>query len=324
MTPGRALRRAARLRYNAEMFSTGRFQGRRIGLGAAYGLGRGGVLQAFDRGVRFFLWGAIPKADFGRALRELARGHRDEIEIAVQSYSRSGRTIGASVELALWRLGIEQVDWLCLGNWERLPGDEVRRAVERLQERGLVRQVMISCHHRPAFREFLSWPSLAGWMVRYNAAHRRAEEEVFPVALSAGAPGEAAGGAGAGALRPAIVVYTALRWGTLLDPRYAPEGEGPLSAVEAYRFVLSSPYVDLCLAGPRDEAELAAALRAMELGPLDEEGLRRARRVGDAAYAHGRAQPPPRLRNVIREAPALVRSLLRDGLTEHLLSRFNR
>jgi len=284
--------------------------GSRIALGAAYGIGERGVRQAFDHGVRFFLWGALPKADFGAGLRTLARQQRPELQIAVQSYARRGFAIRPGVELARWRLKTDYLDWLCLANWDRPPPEEVLEAAAQLQERGLVRKILISCHHRPAFREFLRPPGFSGWMVRYNAAHRGAETEVFPLAQ--------------GPLRPLVVAYTALRWGTLLDPRYAPAGEPPLTAVEAYRFVLSSPAVDLCLVGPRDEAELTAALTADAQGPLDEAGLARARRVGDAAYAHGRAQPPSRMRDVLAEVPDLLRSLWRDGLTEHLFSRFNR
>jgi predicted aldo/keto reductase-like oxidoreductase len=282
----------------------------RIGLGAAYGIGERGVHQAFERGVRFFLWGALPKADFGAGLRSLAKQHREPLRIAVQSYARRGWAIRPGVEVARWRLNTDYLDWLCLANWSTLPPAEVLDAAAQLQERGVVRNVMISCHHRPAFREFLATPGLAGWMLRYNAAHRGAETEVCPLAAGPG--------------RPALIAYTALRWGTLLDPRYAPPGEPPLTAVEAYRFVLSNPAVDLCLAGPRNDAELAAALTALDQGPLDEAGLLRAHRVGDAARAYGRAQPPPRPGEVLSTVPDLLRSIRRDGITEHLLSRFNR
>lgn len=282
----------------------------RIGLGAAYGIGERGVLQAFDHGVRFFLWGALPKADFGAGLRRLAQRQREPLRIAIQSYARRGWAVRPGVELARLRLKTDYLDWLCLANWNAPPPADVIEAAAALKERGLVRNVMISCHHRPAFKEFLQPPGWAGWMVRYNAAHRAAEQEVFPLAT--------------GASRPTVIAYTALRWGTLLEARYAPPGEPPLTAVEAYRFVLSNPAVDVCLAGPRNEAELAAALTAAAQGPLDEAGLVRARRVGDAARAFGQAQPPSRLRDVLSEAPALVRALRRDGITEHLMSRFNR
>jgi predicted aldo/keto reductase-like oxidoreductase len=286
--------------------------GPRIGLGAAYGIGARGVHQAFDAGVRFFLWGALPKADFARGLRELSRGHRAELQLAVQTYARHGFTVRPGVELLLLRLGVEYLDWLCLGHWQTPPSEAVIEAAQRLVGRGLVRNLMISCHHRPNFAVLAQQrPSpYAAWMVRYNAAHRRAESEVFPMAR--------------GIDRPAIIAYTALRWGTLLDPRYAPPGEPPLSAVEAYRFVLSNPRVDLCLVGPRNEAELSAALSAMAQGPLDEAGLERARRIGDAAQAFGRAQPPPRMLDVLKETPSLLRSIWREGVTENLLSRFNR
>jgi hypothetical protein len=284
----------------------------RVGLGAAYGIGERGVEQAFARGIRFFLWGALPTVSFGAGLRRLAKRHRAVLRIAVQSYARRGYAIRPGVELARWRLSTDYLDWLCLANWSMLPPTDVLDEALRLQQLGLVRNVMISCHHRPLFAELARLPWLAGWMVRYNAAHRRAESEVFPLVH------------GQGHGRPALIAYTALRWGTLLDPRYAPPGEPPLTAVQAYRFVLSHPAVDLCLAGPRDQAELGAALTAMEQGPLDPEGLERARRLGAFAYAHGRAQPPPRTRDVLKEVPDLIRSLYRHGITEHLLSRWNR
>lgn len=284
----------------------------RIGLGAAYGLSARGVRTAFDRGVRFYLWGALPKADFGAGLRDLCRTHRDELQIAVQSYARHGYTLRPGVELSLWRLGTDHLDWLCLANWHDPPTEDVLAAAQRLVERGLVRRLMISSHHRPTFATLARQnpPPFAAWMVRYNAAHRRAEDEVFRLTHAVE--------------RPAIIAYTALRWGTLLDPRYAPPGQAPLSATEAYRFVLSAPEVDLCLAGPRNEEELSAALSALDQGPLDEEGLVRSRLVGDAAHAFGRAQPPPRLRDVLRETPSLIKALWREGVTENLFSRFNR
>ena len=40
-------------------------------------------------------------------------------------------------------------------------------------------------------------------MIRYNAAHRGAEREVFPVTDAIGMP---------------VIAYTALRWGALLRP----------------------------------------------------------------------------------------------------------
>ena len=85
--------------------------------------------------------------------------------------------------------------------------------------------------------------------------------------------------------RPGIVTYTATRWGRLLRADKMPTGEKPLTAAECYRFVLSHPAVDVCLAGPRTEQEMEEGLQALTDGPLSPEALSRARRIGD--HVHG-------------------------------------
>ncbi len=107
-------------------------------------------------------------------------------------------------------------------------------------------------------------------MVRYNAAHRGAEREVFPHL---------------GDEPPGVVAYTATRWGALLDPRLTPDGEPTPTATDCYRFALSNPSVDVCLCGPRDGAELDGALAALDRGVMDDGELAWMRRVGDAVRA---------------------------------------
>ena len=61
-------------------------------------------------------------------------------------------------------------------------------------------------------------------MIRYNAAHRGAEREVFPVTDALGLP---------------VIAYTALRWGGLLRPTPDdPPGFVVPPAPAWYRFVL--------------------------------------------------------------------------------------
>jgi len=104
-------------------------------------------------------------------------------------------------------------------------------------------------------------------MLRYNAAHPGAEREVFPHLATR---------------RPGTVAFTATRWGTLLDSRYVPEGAATPRASDCYRFALSNPNVDVCLAGPKDAEQLDEALVALERGPMDEAELAWMRRVGAA------------------------------------------
>jgi hypothetical protein len=107
-------------------------------------------------------------------------------------------------------------------------------------------------------------------MVRYNAAHRGAEGEVFPHL---------------GGDRPGVVAYTATRWGALVDRSVVPAGEPLPRASDCYRFALSRPEVDVVLSGPRDGAELDEAMAALDRGPLTDDEMAWMRRVGDGVRA---------------------------------------
>jgi aryl-alcohol dehydrogenase-like predicted oxidoreductase len=111
-------------------------------------------------------------------------------------------------------------------------------------------------------------------MMRYNAAHRGAEQEIFPHL---------------GASNPGVVSYTATRWGRLLKrPRGWPATERVATAGDCYRFVLTNPSVNVSLTAPRSRAELRENLAALERGPLDEAEMAFMRRFGDAVHARHR------------------------------------
>jgi predicted aldo/keto reductase-like oxidoreductase len=241
-----------------------------IGLGSSYGLPGREVERAFERGVDFFLWGSMRKSDFGRGVREVARKDRARATIAIQTYARAAWTMPGSVERALRALGTEYVDILCLAWWNGLPPARIVDRAIALRDSGKVRSLMISCHERPTFARFIDDGRYDALMLRYNAAHPGAEREVFPFVEAAG-PRER---------RPAVIAFTATRWGTLLQPRFTPDGERTPTAGDCYRFALSNPTVDICLSGPRNAAELDEALAAVDRGPLDDAEMAWMRRVG--------------------------------------------
>jgi predicted aldo/keto reductase-like oxidoreductase len=87
-------------------------------------------------------------------------------------------------------------------------------------------------------------------MVRYNAAHRGAESEVFPVSTARHMP---------------VVTYTGLRWRALLDPTpQDPPGFRPPRAADCYRFCLSSPAVAVALMAPGERRQLEENLGLLE------------------------------------------------------------
>src|SRR5438046_10277262 len=109
-------------------------------------------------------------------------------------------------------------------------------------------------------------------MVRYNAAHRGAEREVFPAADAAGVP---------------VIAYTALRWGGLLRPTPDdPPGFAVPPAPDWYRFVLQSPSVAVTLAAPHNRAELDEDLTVLTAGPLTPDEYARMAAHGERVRRH--------------------------------------
>ena len=249
-----------------------------LGLGSSYGLPGREVERAFDEGVSFFLWGSRRRADFGRGLREVARKDRARATIAIQTYARAAWTIPLSVDSALRALGTDYVDVLGLAWWNGPPPERIVARALALKDSGKVRSLMISCHERPTFATFAADARYDALMVRYNAAHPGSEREVFPHVAAA-------------PRRPGVVAFTATRWGSLLDPRFTPQGDRTPGASDCYRFALSHPQVDVCLSGPADAAQLDEALLAVRRGPLDEGEMAWMRRVGASVREGTKRQP---------------------------------
>ena len=253
----------------------------RLGIGSSFGAPARVIEEAFHRGVNYLYWGTIRRAAFGRAIRNLAKSHRDELVLTVQSYSRIPRLMVPSVELALRRARVEYFDFLLLGARNEIPSDDYIEIFERLREQGKVRFLALSSHNRPLLPDLLNAYAEGRspyefLMLRYNAVHRGAETDVFPFIP---APP-----------RPGIIAYTATRWGHLIDPKKMPPGQDPLAARDCYRFALSHPAVDMVLCGPANAEEMNQALSALESGPLDDEERKRIESIGDWVYGKFRPQ----------------------------------
>jgi aryl-alcohol dehydrogenase-like predicted oxidoreductase len=253
----------------------------RVGIGSSFTGDPAFIEEAVDQGINYLYWGSIRRPAFGRAIRNVTRRNREGVVLTVQSYTRVAALLAPSVELALRRTRLEYFDFLLLGMWNRPPGRALVDAAQRLVDKGRIRHLMISTHNRPSlqehFRRFEAKESpFEAFMLRYNAAHRGAERDVFPHLPASP--------------RPGIVAYTATRWGHLLDPGKMPPGEAPPRARDCYRFALSHPAVSLVLCGPANRGQMQEALRALDAGPLDAEAMARMRRIGDHVYGRYRPQ----------------------------------
>ena len=242
----------------------------RLGLADSAGLDATGVERAFHEHGINYVFAASRAKECAEGVRRLVRaGRRDELVIASGASVPTGGGIERAWAAEAKALGVEAIDvfhifwvqahWYVTGKtWP---------AMRRLKEQGKVRALAVSCHDRPLARELARELDLDVLMIRYNAAHRGAEGEIFD---------------GLAPARPAVVAYTATRWGRLLKPS---NGLGPLTAGECYRFALSHPRGDLVLTAPASEAELRENVAAVAQGPLEPARLDEARRFGDAVRA---------------------------------------
>ena len=252
----------------------------RLGIGSSFTGDPAYIEEAVERGINYLYWGSIRRPAFGRAIANVARRGREKVVLTVQSYSRVAALLAPSIELALLRTGLEYFDFLLLGMWNQPPGRSLVDAAQRLVDKGRVRHLMLSTHNRPSLQAHFRWYAANEspyevFMLRYNAANRGAERDVFPYLPDSP--------------RPGIVSYTATRWGQLLDPKKMPAGELPPAARDCYRFALSNPAVGMVLCGPANREQMREAIRALEAGPLDPDEMARMHRIGDHVY--GRYQP---------------------------------
>jgi len=246
----------------------------RLGLSASYRPGERTVRAGLDAGMNYLFCYAVD-THMTRVIRELNADRRERILIATGAYNWVlwHTPLERALEGALRRLRTDYIDvFHFLGVLKRGHfGPRVREELARLRADPRVRAVAVSCHDRKLAGELAAQGVVDVLMVRYNAAHRGAESEVFPHVA---------------AHNTGVVSYTATRWRKLLArPRGWPDGEPIATPGQCYRFVLSNPHVHVALTAPGSEAELRENLREAARGPLAEDEMAFMRRFGDCVYA---------------------------------------
>jgi predicted aldo/keto reductase-like oxidoreductase len=238
------------------------------------------IYHAMDRGINFLNWPGSPDA-LSRAIAGLGPRRKD-VMVCVQFEARTADDAQRELASILRELGTDYVDVLTYyyveekSEWDQIigPGGAHELCIKAKQA-GQVRLIGVTCHQRPLAATLAGTGLLDLLMIRYNAAHRGAEQEVFPVTDSLGIP---------------VVVYTCLRWGALMESTPDdPPGFVPPRAPMWYRFALQSPSVTVALMAPDNRAELdedlaaleaAGALSAEEFALLAEHGTRVRRHAG--------------------------------------------
>ncbi len=244
-----------------------------LGLSTSYWPGKKTVYTAVDEGVNlFFAFGF--DLQMRRALRELLPRERDRFVLVTGAYNYIwwAQDVRKALEARLRQFNTDYIDvFLFMGVMK--PAEFTPRVKEdllKMKEEGKVRAIGLSCHDRAFLGRLAADGDVNTLMLRYNAAHRGAERDIFPQ-LAAHNPG--------------VISYTATRWTYLLRrPKTWPKGARIPTAGECYRFVLSNPHVHSVLTAPRNERQLRENIAAVQKGPLDEDDMKFMRDFGDAVY----------------------------------------
>jgi aryl-alcohol dehydrogenase-like predicted oxidoreductase len=244
-----------------------------LGLSGSYWPGEDALRIGIQQGMNYLFWYYWDR-QMTRVLRDVLPSRREDFIVATGMSNLRGWWVRRAVEGCLRRLRTDYIDifhifWISDGGLVPRLLDALRRC----RDEGKIRHIAVSTHARRYAAELVRQGVLDVLMMRYNAAHRGAEQEIFPY-LAASNPG--------------VVSYTATRWTKLLRPARGWSDPRIPTAGECYRFVLGNPHVHVCLTAPRSRRELEENLAAVRQGPLAEDDHAFLCRFGDAVHAHSK------------------------------------
>ncbi|MFH1862777.1 MAG: aldo/keto reductase [bacterium] len=246
----------------------------RLGLSATYRPGKQVIYKALDEGINYFFCYGFD-GQLIQVLRDLPANVRQNCVVASGAYNLliGHPNLRRTLEKRLRQLKTDCIDvFLFLGvTKEKHLTDHVLEEFKRFKVEGKVRAIGISTHNRKFAGKLAAEGALDVFMIRYNAAHRGAEEEIFPH-LEAHHPG--------------LVSYTATRWRYLLRrPRKGWSKTEPIpTAGQCYRFALTNPHVHVCMTAPSNLKHFEENLSAVRQGPLSEDEMEFIRRFGDVVH----------------------------------------
>jgi aryl-alcohol dehydrogenase-like predicted oxidoreductase len=245
----------------------------RLGLSATYRPGKETIYAAVDHGLNFFFCYGFD-THMTKTLRDVFGANREKYLVTTGFYNLIwGHTnIRRTLEKRLRQMKTDYIDvFLFLGvTKEKQFSSKVKDEMLQLRAEGKVKAIGVSTHDRKFAGRLMAEGDLNAIMMRYNAAHRGAEIDIFPHLEKH---------------NPGVISYTATRWGYLLRPPkgWPKEGQLPTPGM-CYRFVLSNNNVDVCLTAPRNKKQLEENIAALVSGPLSGDEMAFMRKFGDAVH----------------------------------------
>ena len=212
------------------------------------------VLAAMEQGVNYLNWCGNVNG-MSQAIRQLGPRRKD-VKVAIQLTARTAEAAKRELEETLSELCTDTIDVASYyyvehpHQWQQIiASGGAAEILEAAREDGQVRAIGLTSHQRALAAKVTESGRLDCLMIRYNAAHRGAERDVFPTTTQLGIP---------------VVVFTCLRWGHLLETTpLDPPGFEPPSALDWYRFALMHPAVSVALMAPNGSEELEQNLKLL-------------------------------------------------------------
>jgi aryl-alcohol dehydrogenase-like predicted oxidoreductase len=249
----------------------------RMGIAGNYGIDSSDVKWAAEHGANYWVWSAgFKKVTAG--IKEVIRKDREKNVVALLGWGFFGWQVRQSIEKALLELNTNYLDVFKLGWLGRTSAysQGVVDSLLKLKQEGKIKAIGTSIHDRKRAGQLALDSELDLLMIRYNAKHTGAEEDIFPHLRKR---------------NPCVVSYTALAWQQLIRPMKGVEmvpwpGDKeeakipPLTPELCYRFVLSNPHIHIVLTGPKNREQLMMNFRAMQQGVLTPEELDWIRQYG--------------------------------------------
>jgi len=249
----------------------------RMGIAGNYGMDSSDIQWAAEQGANYWLWGSsFKKVTSG--IREVISHERDKHVLAVLSWGYFGWQVRKNVENALRTLDTDYIDVFKLGWLSKTSAytDGIIQSLLKLKQEGKIRAIGTSIHDRKRAGHLAQDSPIDLFMIRYNAKHPGAEQDIFPYVHTR---------------NPAVISYTALAWQQLIKPVKGIDihpwpGTAqrtdipPLTPELCYRFVLSNPHIHVVLSGPRDREQLEQNFDALKQGVLTDEEINWIRQYG--------------------------------------------
>lgn len=293
-----------------------------IGIGGGGHISSEDTLYACDRGINYFFYSSdlhhYLYSSMSDALRQLCgRGsaRREQVVLATVTYLvKTPKALLASLLDQFVELGIDYIDiffwgWIdqdnaadfsqCMAAADDIRGpntvyqrtiERMFGASERLKQMGVVRYIGASFHSQSLAQQWSHSPLLDVVMVRHNVAHRTAQQQIFSQ-FNPQAP-----------QRPGIITFKSagMHNSLWLPPKGLPAGCWQPSVPDLYRYSLSQPCVDVCLAGLINREEVDAVLAAVQQGKFSPQEIDYLNLYGDLHRNRLKADAIPKKQLIYR------------------------